>query len=74
MSTEKPAASTPAPVAPIPGEVLGPTTILAITPFFARGTEPFWIFEQSATGAIYSTPNGTGGITTIAYTTTQTMV
>jgi uncharacterized membrane protein len=62
---------TPAPIVPETVDVAAPA---ALTPFLARGTEPFWIFEQTATGGVYSLPNPLGGIITTLYTTTETMV
>lgn len=41
------------------------------TPIIARGTEPFWSFVQTSTGAHYSFPDATG-VTQYVYTLTQT--
>lgn len=42
--------------------VVIPTPITTtVTPFLARGTEPFWAFQQTATGAKYSVPGGMMG-------------
>lgn len=40
------------------GTVTPPPLIATLTPFTARGTEPFWAFVQTATGAKYMTPGG----------------
>jgi uncharacterized membrane protein len=66
----------PTPITPIPtvSEVVPPPAPSALTPFLSRGTEPFWAFEQTATGGVYTLPDPLGGITTILYTTTETMV
>lgn len=45
--------------------------VQALTPFIARGTEPFWAFEQTATGAKYSAP-GESGVDEFSYTSVQT--
>jgi uncharacterized membrane protein len=40
----------------------------------ARGTEPFWAFQQTATGAKYSVPGGMmGGVDEMYYTTVETI-
>lgn len=43
------------------GTVTPPPLIATLTPFTARGTEPFWAFQQTATGAKYSVPGGMMG-------------
>jgi uncharacterized membrane protein len=43
------------------GAVTPPPLIATLTPFTARGTEPFWAFQQTATGAKYSVPGGMMG-------------
>jgi uncharacterized membrane protein len=62
-------------VAPIStGVSLLPPAIATLTPFLARGTEPFWAFVQTATGAIYSVPGGLmGGVDEMYYTTIETI-
>lgn len=56
------------------GTVTPPPAIAVLTPFLARGTEPFWTFQQTATGAKYSVPGGMmGGIDESYYTTTETL-
>lgn len=59
IPVEKPQTAEIQPIAPI------------LTPFIARGTEPFWAFEQTATGAKYSAP-GVLGVDEWFYTSTQT--
>lgn len=51
-----------------------PPAIVTLTPFTARGTEPFWAFVQTATGAKYMTPGGMmGGVDEVYYTTIETL-
>ncbi|MBC7503625.1 hypothetical protein H7169_01525 [Candidatus Gracilibacteria bacterium] len=48
-----------------------PLPLVALTPFLARGTEPFWALEQTSTGAKFSQPNSTGVVESW-YTSIQT--
>lgn len=49
-------------------------SIVSLTPFMARGTEPFWALEQTSTGVKFSRPDttGTGMILETWYTSVQT--
>ena len=44
-----------------------------LTPFMAKGTEPFWALEQTATGARFSEPSATG-VAETWYTSVETIV
>ena len=62
------------PVSVATGVVIIPTpTVVPLTPFMAKGTEPFWALEQTATGARFSEPSMTG-VTETWYTSVETIV
>lgn len=61
---------TPTPVEKTQTAAVQPA-VQALTPFIARGTEPFWAFEQTSTGAKYSAP-GVSGVDEFSYTSVQT--
>ncbi len=75
-SCTNPFQSTPVATPPISvatGVVIPVPTTVPLTPFIAKGTEPFWALEQTATGARFSEPGMTGVIETW-YTSVQTIV
>lgn len=56
------------------GTVIPPVSVVTpLTPFMAKGTEPFWALEQTATGARFSEPSATG-VTETWYTSVETIV
>ncbi|MBC7498282.1 hypothetical protein H7170_01425 [Candidatus Gracilibacteria bacterium] len=56
------------------GIVTPPAPVVTVlTPFVARGTEPFWALEQTATGARFSQPSMTT-TTETWYTSIETIV
>ena len=55
------------------GVVIPVPAIVPLTPFIAKGTEPFWALEQTATGALFSEPSATG-VTETWYTSVQTNI
>jgi uncharacterized membrane protein len=62
------------PVAIATGVVTPPAPVVTVlTPFVARGTEPFWALEQTATGVRFSEPSATG-VTETWYTSIETLV
>ncbi len=66
--------TTPVPIVPplVPSKTGAVLPIpVALTPFIARGTEPFWALEQTMTGAKFSRPEASG-VTETWYTSVQT--
>ncbi len=61
------------PISVATGVVILPPATVLLTPFIAKGTEPFWALEQTATGARFSEPSMTG-VTETWYTSIQTNV
>ena len=69
-----PVITLPQPIPVATGIVVPPApTITVLTPFVARGTEPFWALEQTATGARFSEPSMTA-TTETWYTSVETIV
>lgn len=55
------------------GVVIPIPATTSLTPFMAKGTEPFWALEQTATGARFSEPSITG-VAETWYTSVETIV